>query len=742
MSDSESSDDERPQQKRKKTDKPDVGVLADGCARATGLNSDSVRGAIDLLLGGCTVPFIARYRADNVRGLSEDGVLAVQRALVRQTVLEEKRARVLQMLSGEPGSEAAIEAARAATTLTALDDARAPFKKCRDTLAGKGKDAGLQPAVDALLAGRDGAEGELSRLAQGMAAEKVREYVEALVVHALSHSPDLREMCREELLGGTMTAVKIKAAPKGDSLKAKKARERRKAKTYANYYEFAKPVRALQNYQILAIDRGHRDGVLRVSIQPADGMSGRVHARAIEIGFRGLSDSKRSKVGEILASGFEKALTKSLVPTAKRHIQRDLSSRALDGAAQVFARNLRPLLRQQPLKGATVLALDPGFAHGTKCAVVLPTGAVAAVFTVHPLPPQSQAEEAATAVLQAIKKHGVTHCGVGNGHGSRQCEKFLLRLLKANALSIPCAVVSESGASVYSASAVAQEELPEMSCNHRSAVFIARSLIDPLERCKVDPTHLGIGQYQHDVQHKKLAAEVDEAMKSVVSSAGVDVNTASPHTLRFVAGLHRATASAIAAHRSAVPGGRFSSREELRKVKGLGPKSFQQCAGFLRLYQGSNPLDATGVHPEQYGCADRLLKLAGCSRRDLTQDPRAAAARVSEAVASGGAEAVAAQLGQGVLTVRGVVEDLKKLGADPRDDFGEVRFRADVTSTAQLRAGVELQGWVTNVVDFGAFVDVGVENDGLLHRSVLPASPFDCLAVGDVVQTLLLRRHR
>eukprot|EP00756_Hemistasia_phaeocysticola_P043763 Hpha_TRINITY_DN17334_c0_g1::TRINITY_DN17334_c0_g1_i1::g.138034::m.138034/K06959/tex; protein Tex len=593
------------------------------CTRLTGLPELAVHGGVNLLLQGNSIQFIARYRRDAIRGLSEDQMRSLQRVLVTRQKLEERRTKALALLAKKPEAESLVKAVEAADSIEEVNElcSSVVTKASKGSLADRAREAGCERVALALLtdhhasdlAFREAVDAQTQGGATPEAAtQAVSAHVSALVAESLSLHPATRSWCRGLLCReGLVTVGAKETKKKGESDKENdkgKGKENDKTKgktgqtkgaqkpdsgaqTYAQYFDFNAPVSRLANHQVLAISRGEREGHLKVTIDPpgrasdVTGPYGLVNF-ALSITdrpFAGLSrvhHDVNGHGGKALLEGVKKAWKRHLLPTATGAVRKMLQSRALEASALAFARNLRPLLEQRPLRDAVVLALDPGYFHGTKCAVLSATGCVLDTFVIHPLPPQQLIEAAAERVRMAVVTHGVTHCAVGSGHGGRPCEKWLISTLRQMGCEhVASALVSESGASIYSVSLSAVGELPDLDCTLRGAVYIGRALQDPLsERCKVDPEHLGVGMYQHDSRQKDLAAEVHEAVCSIVSASGCDLNTAGLQVLRRVAGLNLATARAIVARRSALPGGLFQSRSELQKVKGLGPKMFQQCA--------------------------------------------------------------------------------------------------------------------------------------------------------------------
>eukprot|EP00755_Sulcionema_specki_P009729 Sspe_Gene.44493::Locus_21824_Transcript_2_2_Confidence_0.667_Length_3979::g.44493::m.44493/K06959/tex; protein Tex len=684
-----------------------------------------VREVVTLLLGGATIPFIARYRKDATGNLCETAISEIQSCLRQRQAVEEKRVKLLAGLPADAPCDVR-KALVSASTLPELEELYEPYKTKKATLAARAKELGLEPLADIVLAGRDLPPEALEAIS--LPPDDVTEHVSNIVAGKVSHNPALRQLVRRHVMDFGRIESKLKVAKpagkKGEfkagkqpSKVAAKKHPTKDADTFRRYFDFTSPLSALRDYQYLAIARGERSGVLSVKVV-VEGMGESVRNSAVRL-FDGLNTSIMSSwpphISKALEKGLVKAIDKHLVPYGKRAALREIADRAHAGAVKIFAHNVYPNLARRPLKGATILAFDPGYSHGTKCAVVGPTGAVLDHFVIFPLPPANKTEAASRCVLNALRTHHVTHIGVGDGRGGREVEEFVFSLLRSEGLTVPCTRVSERGASVYSASPIARKELPHLDVTIRGAVFIARSLIDPLsERCKVSPEHLGVGQYQHDLKEKDLKVELDLVVQSVVSSAGVDLNTAGSHLLRHVPGLTPCTAEAIVQHREGKP---FTSRADLRKVKGIGPKSYQQCAGFLRVYGGKEPLDSTSIHPESYGAVLKLLQLAGLSgSADVVKCPQLCFEKCRSFVDSKGSEKVQCLLGVGQYTLDDLLDGVKRAGLDPRVDFLEVPFRDDIVDPKQLKVGMEVVGVVTNLVEWGAFIDIGLERDALLPK--------------------------
>ena len=686
-----------------------------------------VAAVIDLLEAGNTLPFIARYRKEATGGLDEEEIRAIQAGLETAKALDERRATILNAIQEQGKLTPELEARLvAAETRTALEDLYQPYKRKRRTRASMARDKGLQPLADLILAQPAGRASAL-QLAAPFVSQEVPTAEEALagardiVAETISEHPQVRGALRAKALRfATLRATKV---PDAEDPRA----------VYKLYYDYAQRVDRLRPHQVLAINRGEKQKILRVGVDIPE----RDWRRAIGDAFR---FDRRSPMVQQLALAADDAAARLLLPAIERDVRRTLIEQAETHAIRVFADNLRGLLSQPPLAGRTVLAVDPGFRTGCKVAVVDPTGRVLETTAIYPHPPQRRWREALAALAGLVQRHGVTLIAVGNGTAARESEQLVAELIRSrppdaqddDAAALHYLVVNEAGASVYSASPLARAELPGLDVSLRSAVSLARRVQDPLaELVKIDPKAIGVGMYQHDVDQKALARALDGVVESVVNRVGVDVNTASPALLTYVAGVGPKLAAAIVAHRD--EHGPFPSRAALKKVTGLGPKSFQQAAGLLRVRDGRNPLDASAIHPESYAVARQVLKRAGVALADPVAVREQA---LDELLAGQPLAELAADLETGEPTLADILEQLVRPGRDPRADLPAPILRSDVLSMDDLTPGLRLNGTVRNVVDFGAFVDIGVKQDGLLHRSQIPAGMV--LGVGDVIEVEVL----
>ncbi|GAB4209349.1 MAG: Tex family protein [Roseiflexaceae bacterium] len=685
------------------------------------LRVEQVAAAIGLLDEGNTIPFIARYRKERTNALDEEQLRQIAALLESLRALDERRAAIIASIEEQGKLTPELRAQLlAATTKTELEDLYQPYKPKRRTRASIAREKGLQPLADLILRQpRNGPSPE--QAAAPFVGEAVPTPEDALagardiVAEQVSDHPEVRRITREKALqwGGVRCEKSEKAEdPKG---------------VYQTYYAFEAVASRLKPYQVLALNRGEHEGVLKVRLHFAE----RDWRGAVERVFR---PDPRSPLADQLALAIDDAAERLLLPAIERDVRRTLTEQAEAHAIQVFAANLRGLLSQPPLAGHTVLGIDPGFRTGCKIAVVGPTGKVLATGTIYPHNGERGRTEALRSLAELTARHSVSLITIGNGTASRETEQLVAELIRtlearpgAAGAGLRYLMVNEAGASVYSASPLARAELPDLDVTLRGAVSIARRAQDPLaELVKIEPKAIGVGLYQHDVDQTELGAALGGVVESVVNRVGVDVNTASPALLTYVAGIGPKLADRIVAFRD--EHGPFPSRATLRKVSGLGPKAFEQSAGFLRVRGGDQPLDASAIHPESYGIAQALLRRAGLTPATPLAERQAPLERLRAAQPL---EQLAAELGTGAPTLADIFEQLVRPGRDPRADLPAPILRADVLSLDDLKPGLQLKGTVRNVVDFGAFVDIGVKQDGLLHRSQLPHGV--ALHVGDVI---------
>ncbi len=687
---------------------------------------EHIENVVRLLDEGNTIPFIARYRKE-LHGSMDDTALRTleERLAYLRNLTERKESVKASIAEQEKLTDELAAAIDAAQTLAEVEDLYRPYKPKRRTRATVAKEKGLEPLAALLFAQERDCPRPEEAAADYLSAEKgVETVADALqgandiVAEWISDDAAIRRSLRELLeKRGTLRSL---AATEEDSV-------------YRLYYDFEQPLSRLQGHQILAINRGEKEKMLSATVLLDRELALPLLRRAVV--------KPGSAAMEFVKAAAEDAYDRLIYPSLEREMRAALTDKASEGAIKMFALNLKPLLMQPPVKGHVTMGLDPGYAHGCKVAVIDATGKVLDTTVVYPTYGERQKNEAVTKLAQLVKKHGVEHIAIGNGTASRETEQMTVELIHKVGGGLSYMIVSEAGASVYSASKLAAEEFPQFDVNLRSAVSIARRLQDPLaELVKIDPKAIGVGQYQHDMPQKELDASLNAVVEDCVNAVGVDLNTASPSLLTRVAGLNGTIAKNIVAFRE--ENGVFTTRRQLLKVAKLGPKAFEQCAGFLRVPESKNVLDNTGVHPESYDAAKGLLELLGATPKDARDLP----ARLN----AYGAEKAAEALGVGVPTLRDIAKELSKPGRDPRDELPAPILRTDVLDIKDLKPGMVLTGTVRNVIDFGVFVDIGVHQDGLVHISQVCNKfikhPSEAVAVGDVVKVVVLdvdeKKHR
>jgi uncharacterized protein len=688
-----------------------------------GLARTQVAATMVLFDEGNTIPFVARYRKEVTGGLDEEQLRHVEARLGYLRRLAERKATVLKSIEEQgkltPELAADIEAA---TTLQAVEDLYLPYKPKRRTRATIARERGLEPLADLLLEQKDARP--LQILAADFLGDEVPDVETALagardiLAERVTEDAAVRGEARRLALDRALVVCKV----------AGEEAEVDPSGKFRLYHDLTVALAELQPHQWLAVQRGEAEGALKVRLDlPAEDI-----VEFMELSFlRGPRTPIRDQVEASVTDGYRRLLA----PSLDRDVRATHAGRADDHAIQVFSANLRKLLLQSPLRGRVVLGIDPGFRTGCKAVVVNPTGKVLGTQTIYPHPPQKRWDEAKQMLETAIEAAGVDVIAIGNGTASRETEQLVAELL-AGHTNVQYAIVSEAGASVYSASKLAHDELPDMDVSMRGAVSIARRLQDPLaELVKIDPRSIGVGLYQHDVDQKRLSGALDAVVESVVNYVGVDVNTGSPALLAYVAGLSKKVAGNVVAHRDSH--GPFKKRSDLKKVRGLGDKAYEQAAGFLRVPESANPLDNTSIHPESYPVVRRLLELAGTRLKARDRLDRVQAVR-DELGLSGLAELL--ELGEP--TLADILDGLARPGRDPRDDLPPPILRQDVLKMEDLQVGMRMRGTVRNVVDFGAFVDIGVKQDGLVHVSKMAEhyvrNPFDVVSVGDVVDVTVI----
>ena len=701
-------------------------TIIEQLARELDRPAEHIENVVRLLDEGNTIPFIARYRKE-LHGSMDDTALRTleERLAYLRNLTERKESVKASIAEQEKLTDELAAAIDAAHTLAEVEDLYRPYKPKRRTRATVAKEKGLEPLAALLFAQERDCPRPEEAAADYLSAEKgVETVADALqgandiVAEWISDDAAIRRSLRELLeKRGTLRSL---AATEEDSV-------------YRLYYDFEQPLSRLQGHQILAINRGEKEKMLSATVLLDRELALPLLRRAVV--------KPGSAAMEFVKAAAEDAYDRLIYPSLEREMRAALTDKASEGAIKMFALNLKPLLMQPPVKGHVTMGLDPGYAHGCKVAVIDATGKVLDTTVVYPTYGERQKNEAITKLAQLVKKHGVEHIAIGNGTASRETEQMTVELIHKVGGGLSYMIVSEAGASVYSASKLAAEEFPQFDVNLRSAVSIARRLQDPLaELVKIDPKAIGVGQYQHDMPQKELDVSLNAVVEDCVNAVGVDLNTASPSLLTRVAGLNGTIAKNIVAFRE--ENGVFTTRRQLLKVAKLGPKAFEQCAGFLRVPESKNVLDNTGVHPESYDAAKGLLELLGATPKDARDLP----ARLN----AYGAEKAAEAIGVGVPTLRDIAKELSKPGRDPRDELPAPILRTDVLDIKDLKPGMVLTGTVRNVIDFGVFVDIGVHQDGLVHISQVCNKfikhPSEAVAVGDVVKVVVLdvdeKKHR
>ena len=700
-------------------------------ARELNREQSHIDNVIQLLDEGNTIPFIARYRKELHGAMDDTALRTLAERLEYLRSLQERRETVKKSIEEQGKMTEELNAAiDNAATLAALEDLYRPYKQKRRTRATVAKEKGLEPLALRLFAQENDSPAPEELAAAFIDPEKGVETVEEalagasdIVAEMISDDAEIRKLLRDFIWRNA--SLRSVAAVEEDSV-------------YRLYYDFVQRIDRLQGHQILAINRGEKEGFLKVSLElDRDAALQRLRRRVIVPGSPAMAFARAAA---------DDAYDRLIFPSMERETRSALTDTACEGAIKMFALNLKPLLMQPPVKGKVTMGLDPGYRNGCKVAVVDGTGKVLDTAVVYPTFSENKKKEAIRILSALIRRHSVEHIAIGNGTASRETEQMTVEMLHELGGGQAYAIVNEAGASVYSASKLAAEEFPDYDVNLRSAVSIARRLQDPLaELVKIDPMAIGVGQYQHDMPQAKLEETLNGVVEDCVNAVGVDINTASPSLLQRVSGLTKTTAKNIVLYRE--ENGAFTSRKQINKVPKLGPKAFQQCAGFLRVPESGQVLDNTAVHPESYEAAEKLLALCGYTLRDVAAGNISELPRRLEAY---GAEKAAEECGVGVPTLMDIVSELLKPGRDPRDELPPVLLRKDVLEIKDLKPGMELTGTVRNVIDFGVFVDIGVHQDGLVHISQVCDKfirhPSEVVAVGDIVKVVVLdvdeKKHR
>ena len=701
-------------------------TISEILAQELGQKLEYVENVINLIDEGNTIPFIARYRKEAHGAMDDTTLRTLETRLTYLRHLQERRDEVKNAIANQGKlTEELTAAIDAAVTMTEIEDLYRPYKQKRRTRGSIAREKGLEPLAEAIFAqdGQDPAVLAADYIDPEKGVQTLEDALQGandIIAENLSDDADIRKNLRELTLRRGVLTCKAEEDAAEDGI-------------YKLYYDFTQPIPRILDHQILAINRGEKEGILKPSVALVGNEGAALVCRA--------ALKPTLHVSQFVRAAAEDAYERLIFPSIQREVRTFLSDRAYAGAIHNFALNLKPLLMQPPVKGFVTMGLDPGYRNGCKVAVVDPTGKVLDTTVVYPTFSERKKQEAITVLSGLIRKHKVRHIAIGNGTASRETEAMTVELLH----SFPEAsymIVNEAGASVYSASPLAAEEFPDYDVNLRSAVSIARRLQDPLaELVKIDPKAIGVGQYQHDCPQKELDTALGAVVEDCVNAVGVDANTASRSLLQQVSGLNATTAKNIVTYRE--ENGPFTSRSQLKKVPKLGPKAFQQCAGFLRIPESKEILDNTGVHPESYGTAKALLELLNCENTAQLSD-------LSERLEAYGLSKAAAACGIGEHTLRDIAKELSKPGRDPRDELPAPILRKDVLEMKDLKPGMELTGTVRNVIDFGVFVDIGVHQDGLVHISEVAQRrvrhPSEVVKVGDIVKVVVLgvdeKRHR
>ena len=691
-------------------------------ARELGIRNNQAEAAVKLIDEGCTIPFIARYRKEATGALNDEVLRNLYDRLIYLRNLEDKKQTVLASIE-EQGklTEELKKQILAAETQVAVDDLYRPYRPKRRTRATIAKEKGLEPLANVIMLQMSKTPLE-EEAAAYVDAEKGVESVEDAINGAkdilaefVSDNADYRKHIREL----TMKKGRLVSAAKDPEAES----------VYEMYYEFDEALSKVAGHRTLAINRGEKEKFLTVKIEaPEEDICRYLEKQVIT--------NTQGQMAPVLCEVVTDAYERLIAPAIEREIRSDLSEKAEDGAIKVFGKNLQQLLMQPPIAGQVVLGWDPAFRTGCKLAVVDPTGKVLDTTVIYPTAPQNKVEEAKAVLKKLIAKYHITLISLGNGTASRESEQVIVQLLKEIPVQVQYIIVNEAGASVYSASKLATEEFPNFDVGQRSAASMARRLQDPLaELVKIDPKSIGGGQYQHDMNQKKLSEALGGVVEDCVNRVGVDLNTASASLLEYISGISKVIAKNIVTYRE--ENGSFTSRSQLLKVAKLGPKAYEQCAGFMRITGGKNPLDATGVHPESYAATKELLAKLGYTLEDVSNR---SVVGISKKISD--YKKLASELEIGELTLRDIVKELEKPARDPREDMPKPILRSDVLEMKDLTPGMVLKGTVRNVIDFGAFVDIGVHQDGLVHISQICdryiKHPLEAVSVGDIVDVKVL----
>lgn len=681
------------------------------------LSTKQIGSVIQLLEDGNTVPFIARYRKEQTGSLDEVQIQTIsERYTYIQNVMNRKEEVIRLIAEQDKLTDELKQKIEQAHKLQEVEDLYRPFKQKRKTKANVAKAKGLEPLAEYLLKlPNDDIEKKASAFIneekEVTTAEEALEGAQHIIAEQLADDPDMRKWIRSETY------------QKGSLVTSGKDVENDEKNVYEMYYDYQEPIKKIVPHRVLAVNRGEKEGILKAAIEPpAENIRFYLDKQVLK--------GKQTTARPYIEAAIDDAYKRLIQPSIEREIRKELTEKAEEQAIHIFAENLRKLLLQPPMKGKRVLGVDPAFRTGCKLAVVDDTGKVHHIGVIYPHPPVQKKAEAKQKVKEIVQSSNIEVIAIGNGTASRETEQFIADLIQELDQPVSYLIVNEAGASVYSASALAREEFPDLQVEERSAISIARRLQDPLaELVKIDPKSVGVGQYQHDVSQKQLNSSLTFVVETVVNQVGVNVNTASQALLQYVSGLSKAVAGNIVKRREEI--GRFTSRKELKDIPRLGAKTYEQCIGFLRITDGQDPLDRTGIHPESYKETKQFLRMINMTPDDLGTE------QLKEKMAEVKLDEAAEQLEIGSITLQDIIDQLTRPERDPRDEVPKPLLKTDVLKLEDLKQGMELQGTVRNVVDFGAFVDIGVKQDGLVHISKLSnrfvKHPLDVVSVGDIV---------
>ncbi|MFE4490232.1 Tex family protein [Bacillus altitudinis] len=681
------------------------------------LSTKQIGSVIQLLEDGNTVPFIARYRKEQTGSLDEVQIQTIsERYTYIQNVTNRKEEVIRLIAEQDKLTDELKQKIEQAHKLQEVEDLYRPFKQKRKTKANVAKAKGLEPLAEYLLKlPNDDIEKKASAFIneekEVTTAEEALEGAQHIIAEQLADDPDMRKWIRSETY------------QKGSLVTSGKDVENDEKNVYEMYYDYQEPIKKIVPHRVLAVNRGEKEGILKAAIEPpAENIRFYLDKQVLK--------GKQTTARPYIEAAIDDAYKRLIQPSIEREIRKELTEKAEEQAIHIFAENLRKLLLQPPMKGKRVLGVDPAFRTGCKLAVVDDTGKVHHIGVIYPHPPVQKKAEAKQKVKEIVQSSNIEVIAIGNGTASRETEQFIADLIQELDQPVSYLIVNEAGASVYSASALAREEFPDLQVEERSAISIARRLQDPLaELVKIDPKSVGVGQYQHDVSQKQLNSSLTFVVETVVNQVGVNVNTASQALLQYVSGLSKAVAGNIVKRREEI--GRFTSRKELKDIPRLGAKTYEQCIGFLRITDGQDPLDRTGIHPESYKETKQFLRMINMTPDDLGTE------QLKEKMAEVKLDEAAEQLEIGSITLQDIIDQLTRPERDPRDEVPKPLLKTDVLKLEDLKQGMELQGTVRNVVDFGAFVDIGVKQDGLVHISKLSnrfvKHPLDVVSVGDIV---------